>query len=108
MVFRMLAVLAEFERDQISERTKTALAHLRHQGKRISGRIPFGYNLAANGVDLVHNDNEQRAIHLMRELRMQGCSLRNIASVLTQRGISTKTMVPWTPEAIRGILRKVA
>lgn len=27
MVFRMLAVLAEFERDQISERTTTAMQH---------------------------------------------------------------------------------
>jgi DNA invertase Pin-like site-specific DNA recombinase len=43
MVFRMLAVLAEFERDQVAERTKGALSHLRSQGKRISGRIPFRY-----------------------------------------------------------------
>ena len=28
MVFRMLAVLAEFERDQLAERTKTAMQHL--------------------------------------------------------------------------------
>lgn len=27
MVFRMLAVLAEFERDQVAERTRMALAH---------------------------------------------------------------------------------
>jgi len=46
MVFRMLAVLAEFERDQVAERTKGALAHLRNQGKRISGKIPYGYDLA--------------------------------------------------------------
>src|SRR6185295_927090 len=43
MVFRMLAVLAEFERDQIAERTKGALSHMRNQGKRISGKIPYGY-----------------------------------------------------------------
>lgn len=108
MVFRMLAVLAEFERDQVSERTKTALAHLRHQGKRISGRIPFGYSLAANGVDLVPHPNEQDAIRLMQELRLQGCSLREIAAALTQRGIPTKTRTAWSAEAIRGILRKVA
>ena len=29
MIFRFLAVLAEFERDQIAERTKGALAHLK-------------------------------------------------------------------------------
>lgn len=108
MVFRMLAVLAEFERDQVSERTKTALAHLRNQGKRISGRIPFGYSLAPNGVDLVPNADEQEAIHLMQELRMLGYSLRRIAAALTTRGIQTKTGTPWSAEAIRGILGKVA
>lgn len=107
MVFRMLAVLAEFERDQISERTKTALAHLRHQGKRISGRIPFGHNLAINGVDLVPNPTEQQAIHLMQALRIDGWSLREIAAALTEKGIPTKTRTAWSPEAIRGILRKV-
>lgn len=108
MVFRLLAVLAEFERDQVAERTKTALAHLRHQGKRISGRIPFGYSLAANGVDLIPHPKEQEAIRFMQELRTQGCSLREIAAALTERGIHTKTRTAWSPESIRGILRKVA
>jgi hypothetical protein len=35
MVFRMLAVLAEFERDQISERTTMALAHKKARGERV-------------------------------------------------------------------------
>ncbi|QOJ35589.1 MAG: recombinase family protein [Nitrospira sp.] len=107
MVFRMLAVLAEFERDQVAERTRTALAHLRHQGKRISGRIPFGYSLAVNGVDLIPHAKEQEAIRLMQELRTQDCSLREIAAALTERGIPTKTRTAWSPESIRGILRKV-
>jgi len=52
MVFRMFSVLAEFEADLVAERTKGALGHLRNQGKRISGRIPFGYDLAADGETL--------------------------------------------------------
>ena len=43
MVFRMLAVMAEFERDLVSERTTAALAHKRSQGKRTGG-IPFGWD----------------------------------------------------------------
>lgn len=101
MVFRMLAVLAEFERDQVAERTRSALAHLRNQGKRISGRIPFGYSLAANGVDLIPDASEREAIRLMQELRMQGYSLRRIATALTNRGIQTKTGTSWSAEAIR-------
>lgn len=108
MVFRLLAVLAEFERDQISERTRCAMGHLRSQGKRISGRLPFGYSLAENGIDLVSHPKEQRAILIMQDLRAQGCSLREIAAALTTKGIHTKTRTAWTAEVIRGILRKVA
>jgi site-specific DNA recombinase len=45
MVFRMLSTLNEFERDQLAERTESAMAHLRRNGRRISGRVPFGYDL---------------------------------------------------------------
>lgn len=38
MIFRMLAVLAEFERDQISERTTMALAHKGLKGERTGTR----------------------------------------------------------------------
>jgi len=41
MVFRMLAVLAEFERDLVSERTTAALAHKRRKGECV-GDIPYG------------------------------------------------------------------
>ena len=46
MVFRMLAVLAEFERDLISERTRAAMATKRANGQRV-GAVPFGCDLAA-------------------------------------------------------------
>jgi DNA invertase Pin-like site-specific DNA recombinase len=106
MVFRMLAVLSEFERDLVSERTKTAMAHLRREKKRISGRIPFGYSLAANGSDLLPNILEEQAIGIMQDLRNHGCSLRLIAATMKEWDVPTKTSAAWTAEAIRGILRK--
>ncbi len=38
MVFRMLAVLAEFERDQISERTSSSMQHMRACGKKTTNK----------------------------------------------------------------------
>lgn len=109
MVFRMLAVLAEFERDQISERTRAALQYKKSQGQRISGRIPFGKDLAADGITLVDNPQEQRVIELIRELRADGLSLRAIAAELERRELATKTGgVKWQASTIQSILKTAA
>ncbi|MEP3479987.1 MAG: recombinase family protein [Fuerstiella sp.] len=73
MVFRMLAVMAEFERDQISERTRVALAHKKAQGERV-GRIPFGHDLHEDGKTLLENEAEQAVIEQVKALRGQGLS----------------------------------
>lgn len=107
MVFRMLAVMAEFEKDQISERTKMALAHKKSKGER-TGTIPFGYDLGSNGL-LVDNATEQRAIEVIRELRSRGYSYRSIAEEVEQRGILTKNgKAKWTHSAVKSILTRAA
>ena len=108
MVFRMLAVLAEFERDQVAERTRTAMAHLRSQRRRISGMTPFGYELSPDGRSLVPNAREQDCIRLIQELKAGGMGRRRIAAALMARGISSKTGVQWPPQAIKRILDREA
>ena len=106
MVFRMLAVMAEFERDVISERTKTALSHKRSKGERV-GKVPYGFDLADDGKTLNANDDEQAVIRLVRELHQQGVSLRKIAADLTARGIPTKEGTPeWKHTTIARLLEK--
>jgi site-specific DNA recombinase len=106
MVFRMLAVLAEFERDLISERTRGAMAHMRRQGRRISGRIPFGSDLV--GDRLVENPQEAEALVLMRQLRAEGRSLRQIAAYLELRNVHAKNGGHWTAKVISFVLRRDA
>lgn len=106
MVFRMLAVLAEFERDLVAERTKGALTHLRNQGKRISGVAPFGFDLTPDAKSLIPNPQEQEGLSLIRNLRAKGLGRRRIAAALSARGIPTKTGACWSPQAVGGILRR--
>jgi len=106
MIFRVLSVLAEFERDQISERTKGALSHLRSQGKRISGRIPFGYSLSDDCKSLTPNASEQVTIRQMLELRESGHGARRIAAALVARATPSKTGAPWSPQAVTMILKR--
>lgn len=106
MVFRMLAVMAEFERDQVSERTRMAMAHLRQQGRRISGKVPFGFDDNGDG-NLIENATEQAALKLIAELHADGLSLRKIAAELTARNVQTKTGAKWSPKVIAGIIDRM-
>lgn len=106
MVFRMLAVLAEFERDQVAERTRGALGHLRSQNKRISGLIPYGYALASDMKTLIADPAEQAGLQLIKNLRAMCFGRRRIAAHLTRLGIPTKTGAVWTPQSVGNILRR--
>ena len=107
MLFRMLAVLAEFERDLCSERTTSALAFKRRQGLRISGKIPYGSRLEAGA--LVAVEDEQAAIRLMVDLRESGLSLRAIAEELERRQIKRQNGAHvWPSNVVLMVLRRAA
>jgi DNA invertase Pin-like site-specific DNA recombinase len=103
MVFRMLAVLSEFERDQISDRTRMALAHKRAKGEKTGGDVPFGY-FAREG-HLYLDTKEQEAVALAVVLRKAGWSLRAIGRALEAAGAPTKAgQRIWHPQAVRRIV----
>lgn len=93
----------DLERDQIAERTKGALSHMRNQGKRISGKIHFGYDLAPDKENLLLNPEEQIGLHLIHRLRAKWLGRRRIAAQLIRRGIPTKTGSSWSPQAVGNI-----
>ena len=49
-VVTLLGALSQLEREQAAERTKSAMAELRRQGRRISGKPPFGYRFEGGRV----------------------------------------------------------
>jgi DNA invertase Pin-like site-specific DNA recombinase len=89
MVFRMLAVLNEFERDQLAERTTTAMQFKKARGERV-GAVPYGKAMAADGMALVDDPAEQAVISEARTLHDAGLSLRKIASMLTAKGFMAR------------------
>ena len=105
MVFRMMAVLAEFERDQISERTATAMQFKKSKGELV-GAVPYGYR-CDDGVNLIPDEKEQEAIALIKELNGKGLSLRNIASRLEAKGYIPRGKV-WYAKTISNILAAAA
>lgn len=100
MVFRMMAVLAEFERDQISERTATAMQFKKAKGERV-GAVPYGFDLDGNGITLIENEAEQAVIRQARELHESGLALRKIAIELDQRGFTARNGKPFQATQIQ-------
>jgi len=109
MVFRMLAVLSEFERDQVSDRTRFALAHKRSIGEKTGGDVPFGFRVRAG--KLYRHAEEQKAVALILKLAGKGSSLRAICRALEAAGHDRKRA--WHPTSVLRIIarekeRKVA
>jgi len=101
MVFRLLAVLNEFERDQISERTSAILQHKKSKLEPYSP-TPYGYDKEQD--KLIPSRDEQKVITLIFRLRRKGVSLRGIALVLNCRGIPAKNGGRWHHSSIQYIL----
>jgi len=106
MIFRILAVLGEFERDLVSERTRSALQYKKAQGERV-GNIAYGYQLEADGKTLVENTDEQRALTLIGQLRETGYSLRAIATRLNQDGMTTRKGTVWKHQYVSSLLKAI-
>ena len=106
MFFRLMSVLAEFERDQLRERTTNAMSHLRQQNRRISNKIPLGYDLAADGSTLVPNEREQAVISTIVARRSGGMTLWAVARSMEAEGIPTKMGGKWSPNTVLAILRR--
>lgn len=101
MVFRMMAALAEFEREQLAERTKAAMQHLRAQGRCV-GAVPHGFR--RKGADLVADAREQEMIGLVHQLRATGLTLRQIADELARRRVFNRQGRKFNPKSVAAIL----
>ncbi len=98
MTFRMLAVLAEFERDIISERTKTAMRHKRARGEYTGGETPYGWRQC--GARLQPDTRERATARRARELRAADLSLRAIGQRLTSEGFSPRCGRRWHAKTV--------
>lgn len=102
MVMNMLATVAQWERETISERVRDALAHKRTK-RNAYGRTPFGYR--RDGNDLLPDAFEQSIISEMRSRLDNGESLRSIAADLNVRGIAPHRAKLWDHSAVKAVLR---
>lgn len=103
MLFRLLAVLGEFERDLVAERTSLALRHLQRQGRYVGGHIPYGMTRGRDGLACL--EGEQAAMRFAVELRAQGKSLRQISQLMAMSGMTNRLGRPLAATQVGRMVR---
>ena len=103
-----MAAVAELEAGLISQRTRAALAATKARGKKLGGyreeapKVNPALGLAARAERA--EAFAQRLAGLVLPLREEGRSLREIATELTAKGITTPRGGDWTAGAVRAVL----
>jgi site-specific DNA recombinase len=103
----VMAGAAEMERNLIRERTTSALAHKRSEGRRTSKDAPFGWRIGDDGDTLEVNDDEQHTLTLVAQLRAEGMSVRAIVDALEARGVRARG-ARWHQTTVTRLLARAA
>jgi site-specific DNA recombinase len=99
LFLNIIGALAQWERETISEHTAGAMAHLKAQGKRVSGRAPYGFTFDAEGR-VIPVLTEQHVLAEIRQLRGLGLSLGEVSEALAARGIVNRCGRPFARQAL--------
>lgn len=105
-----LANYAQYERELISERTREAMQPMKAQGVRL-GVAPYGYR---HSHQLDHKGRrilepvaaEQEVIRQIVAWRAEGHQWLTIASMLKEKGISSRRGKEWVPSVISKLMER--
>ncbi len=106
----IFSVLAQWEREQIASRTKSALAAAKARGVRLGNPRPatlIPHRQAWNATQTAEADKRAKQVaHLVAQLHEEGSTLGEIAQHLTEAGWKTARGGTWSPTHIHRILRR--
>jgi DNA invertase Pin-like site-specific DNA recombinase len=103
----MVDAFAQYERALIGARTKAALAVKKAKGERV-GAVPYGWQLAADGVQLERCEAEQAVVATCRELKAEGWTLAAIGAELERRGLTPRNGGRWHSVRVFRVLEAAA
>ena len=100
LFFGMLALVAEFERERILERTQDGRRAKADRGGHTGGSAPFGYRVVGQGREarLVEVPEQQAAIRAILELKGKASLRKIVAAVKERHGVDVSY------EAVRRVL----
>lgn len=112
MTIGIFALLAQQERELISERTKKALKSKKQLGFKLgkpenltnSARLK---GLAIRKYNAISNNNNRKSIALVNALNNNGVSLRNICKQLNDAGFQTSRGKLFHPTSVKRLINRV-
>ena len=105
-MMHIYSALAEQERDFISTRTKAALAAAKARGVILGGARPEA-EARHRAVIKLANENAKRVKPIIEDSRKLGKSLRDIAKVLNDLGVTTARGGRWHQSTVHNYERRV-
>jgi len=105
LMLHVMAAFGQYEREQISQRTKAALAAAKARGVRlgVNGRILAQRNRAAADAFA------KSLAEAVWELRAEGATtLHALANGLNTRGVKTREGASWSPQTVHRLVARLA
>ena len=119
----ILAAVAELEAEQISQRTKTALAEAKRRGQKLGSAreghwdgkeairqagLQKARTSAAKSIRAAFEAEYSDLFPIIKELHGEGASLQTIAQKLNEQGHTTRTGKPWNKMQVSRVLQRAS
>lgn len=102
----ILDLSSAYEVAIIRARTKAALGAKKARNERV-GKLPFGFQLADDGIHLEPCPEEQSILERINELRQAGYSLRKVADALNNETRFNRQGLPWNHVSLHTLCKDI-
>lgn len=100
--------MAKYDRQKIAARTKAAMLRHQRNGRRMSHKLPYGWQPDPNDpARMLKHDGEQAAIRRIVELADKKYNPRHIARVLASEGLLSRAGKVFRHSTVLRILKRV-
>ncbi len=105
LITNIIAAASEFQQDLTRERLAEARAGLKQKGRRVAGRVPYGYVIDRNSKQLMINPTEAKRVRKIFELAVSGKRPQEIADYANERGwLAGRGRGTWTARQVLKML----